>query len=581
MKFWAILDFGTQVASPFFSSGNDALMSVDTLFRWQIRGDGFGRRFGEIPAVESLIQTKERAMSNEQKLLVVDDEAAICEGCNRIFSRQGFEVEKCCDAAQGLEMATQKDYCAILLDMKMPGMDGIQFLEALRKQKPSTPVVLMTGYPSIPNAASAIRLGVSDYVTKPFTPEEISQAVHRLLHGEQGEPTVSESATPTTTEFRFYRDAWYQASGDGPVRVGAMLVRPGEVKIESIHIPRIGEVVYQGLPLAAVTITGQPQRLIPSPISGVVVEVNESLTSDPSALLSEPCGKGWIACVSPTRLEEESAQCQSHRIVLLSQNRQAADDDTIKLRWLGCDVRTIASPAEIESLRKSFDFNVLLFDGTSFGTEGPGLVGEINTKTPDVRIVVLAATDSLTEPAYRIRRIFYYAVEPFADNEIADILTAVFQPQPSASPSQHREFAQALNGIHITNQNGTRVRLLAAPGLLRHEDGLGQLLRHKLLHQRFPLESSPGEIQITPMNLLSLANRCDRVIVLLAQDFGRLPGCLTRDTKAEYIALVGPGADKVTTILVQPTGVAESPLAFEPSVVDALADHIVREMASA
>ena len=121
-------------------------------------------------------------MLDDPKLLVVDDEEVICEGCRRIFSRQGFEVEKCSDACQGLSLAKQNDYSAILLDIKMPTMDGIAFLEALRKQKADVPVVLMTGYPSIPNAASAIRLGASDYVTKPFTPEEITQAVHRLLH---------------------------------------------------------------------------------------------------------------------------------------------------------------------------------------------------------------------------------------------------------------------------------------------------------------------------------------------------------------------------------------------------------------
>jgi hypothetical protein len=222
----------------------------------------------------------------------------------------------------------------------------------------------------------------------------------------------------------------------------------------------------------------------------------------------------------------------------------------------------------------------LLFDGSGFGTEGPGVVGEINAKDPAMKIVVVASADCITEPAYRIRRIFYYAVEPFADNEIADILAAAFQPQASQPLGQYREFAQALNGLFITNQNRTRVRLVAAPGLLRQEEGLGQLLRHKLMQKRFPLESSPSEVQITPMNLLSLANRSDRLIVLLAQDFGRLPGSLTRDTKAEYVAMVGVDADKVTTLLVQPSGIEGSPLAFEPAITEALADHLVREMAS-
>ncbi len=522
-------------------------------------------------------------MLAEPRLLVVDDEEAICEGCGRIFSRQGFEVEKCSDAAQGLSRATQTDYSAILLDVKMPGMDGIHFLEALRKLKPSTPVVLMTGYPSIPNAASAIRLGVSDYVTKPFTPEEISQAVHRLIHKNDvptAAPAVPAETPKVQGDFRFYRNAWYQSAEEGAIRTGALVVRPGVSKIESLNLPRIGEVVYQGLPLASVTVAGQASVTVPSPISGIVVAVNEALASDPASLLSDPCGEGWIACISPTRLEEESVNCQAHRVILLSDNHDSARSQTEKLQWLGCDVRTLSRAADLDAVRNNYDSHVLLFDATSFGTEGPGVVGEINAKDPSMKIIVVASDDCIIEPAYRIRRIFYYAVEPFADNEIADILAAAFQPQTNPPTGQYREFAQALNSLYITNQNGTRVHLVAAPGLLRHEDGLGQSMRHKLMRKRFPLESSPSETQITPMSLLSLSSHCDRLIVLLAQDFGRMPGCMTRDTKAEYVALVGAGADKITTLLVQPTGSDLNPLGFEPAVVEALADQLVREMAS-
>jgi DNA-binding response OmpR family regulator len=525
-------------------------------------------------------------MSAEPTLLVVDDEEAICEGCRRIFSRQGFNVQKCSDACQGLSLARQTDYTAILLDIKMPEMDGLHFLEALRKDKPGVPVVLMTGYPSIPNAASAIRLGASDYVTKPFTPEEISQAVHRLLHQSQNDaaaaaaPSPAAEISPEKIGFHFYRDAWYQAATEGAVRVGALLVRPAATKIEALRLPRIGEVVYQGLPMASMTIAGQAQHMIPAPLSGVVVGVNGAIEADPSLLLSDPCGRGWIASISPTRGDEEAQNCYQRQVILLSQNHDLAQDQVKKLQWLGCDVRTIADPKDLQTIQNDFASHVLLFDGTTFGTEGPGIVGEINATDPAMKVVVLASTQCILEPAYRIRRIFYYAVEPFADNEIADILAGAFQSPPSPPLCQHREAAQTLGSISITNQKRTRVRLLAAPGLLRREEGLGQLLRHKLMAKRFPLESSPSETQITPMNLLSTASRCDRLLVLLAQDFGRLPGSLTRDTKAEYIALVGDGADRVTTLLVQPTGSEESPLAFDPAVTEALAEHLVREMSS-
>ena len=440
----------------------------------------------------------------------------------------------------------------------------------------------MTGYPSIPNAASAVRLGASDYVTKPFTPEEISQAVHRLLHATlnpAAAANVTEAPAPGTP-FQFYREAWCQTVNEGVVRVGALMVRPGVATIESLRLPRIGEVVYQGLPLASVTVAGQPPQMISAPVSGVVVAVNNPLSGDPAPMASDPCGRGWIACVCPTRLAEESMKCLSRRVLLLCQAAEAAEEQTKRLRKLGCDVRTLADPRELAAVQKDFDANVLLFDAKAFGAEGPNIVGAMNAENPSLKIVVLASADCVLEPAYRLRRIFYYAVEPFADNEIAEILAGTFAPPPSPPLGTHQELSQGLGGIFVTNRNRTRVRLIPDPGLLRREEGLGLLLRHKLMQERFPLESSPSEIAITPMNLLSTASHCDRVIVLLAKEHGRLPGCLTRDTKAEYIAMVGADADKVTTLLIEPSGSVDGPLAFEPPVIEALADQLIREMAS-
>ena len=142
-------------------------------------------------------------MLTEPTLLVVDDEDAICEGCRRIFSRQGFDVVKCNDASQGLDLAKHGDYTAILLDIKMPEHGRPPFprspaqREARRAGRPDDRAI-----PSIPNAASAIRLGASDYVTKPFTPEEISQAVHRCCTSARARPRRPASPAARVTRHR-------------------------------------------------------------------------------------------------------------------------------------------------------------------------------------------------------------------------------------------------------------------------------------------------------------------------------------------------------------------------------------------
>ena len=120
-------------------------------------------------------------MFDSPTLLVVDDEGDICRACRRILKQAGFRVHVSRNARIGLGRTTVEDYSAILLDIKMPEMDGFQFLEQLRNEKPDLPVMVMTGYPSIRTAALAVRLSASDYLTKPFTPEQITQSVRRML----------------------------------------------------------------------------------------------------------------------------------------------------------------------------------------------------------------------------------------------------------------------------------------------------------------------------------------------------------------------------------------------------------------
>src|SRR5208283_2617034 len=234
-------------------------------------------------------------MADERKLLVVDDEEVVCQACRRIFSRQGFQVETNTDPRQGLAKATENDYAIILLDIKMPNMDGIQFLEKLREKKPDVPVLIITGYPSIPNAAAAMRLGACDYVTKPFTSEEVTWAMQRVLNmqhvlSDEGETAAQEREAVVTAmaniETLFWNESWVQLAVDGSALVGAVLPGLHGASITNVRTARIGEVVYQGLPLAGVSVSGKPMLIVPSPISGVVAGINPLLAHRPQLLAS-------------------------------------------------------------------------------------------------------------------------------------------------------------------------------------------------------------------------------------------------------------------------------------------------------
>ncbi|MGI6418306.1 MAG: response regulator [Thermoguttaceae bacterium] len=527
-------------------------------------------------------------MADDRTLLVVDDEEVVCQACRRIFTRQGFEVEVNTDARQGLALATEKDYSIILLDIKMPNIDGIEFLERLREHKPSVPVLIITGYPSIPNASAAMRLGACDYVTKPFTTEEITWAVQRVLSTKQmlspecEAPELSDEALATESAAAplFWDESWARMEIDGSACVGAVVPGIRGASITAVRLPRIGEVVYQGLPLAGVAVSGKPMVLIPSPVSGVVMAVNELLTQRPGLLASDPCGEGQIACICTTRHDEEG-NCKPRRVLLVNADPASSQQQAEKLAALGCQVDQVSDRDGLLAALADGDGRAVFFDATSLGDAGPGLVEQVNRRAPHVRVVVVGAAGGAGETAYRKHKIFYYAVEPFSDNEIADILAAVFQTREIEPPeSQHKKGPpEPISGISITNRNLHKVQLLAAPGLLWAHEGLGAQLSKKLLAQMFPVVVTPGEAYLTPANILKTAAACNRVMVLLARDSGLLPGSLARDTKPEFDIDPGEAAGRVTILAVQPDALGGF-ASLDARTITALADHIVWDMAS-
>jgi DNA-binding response OmpR family regulator len=527
-------------------------------------------------------------MFEDQRLLVVDDEEAICEGCRRIFTRQGFQVEKVSDAQVGLQMAEDNNYAAILLDIKMPNMTGIEFLEHLRGKRPDVPVILMTGYPSVPNAISAIRLGAAAYVTKPFTPEEISKAVHEQLRGKaaaQSDAAVEskpENWIPAAEGFSFWHDSWAQHGEDGSVRMGTLLPPCGAGEIQAVRLPKLGETVYQGLPMAGIELKDKPPIAVAAPLSGVVVAVNDQLANHSAALWEDPCGRGWIAGVCPTRYEEEIEFCAPHRVILLNADAASAQGQQAQLTALGCHVRLAANWEDLASPLNDKRFGAVLFDAASFGKEGPALVGRINAAAPAMKIVLVASADSALEAAYRAQRIFYYAVEPFADQEITEILQAIYRTPAPVAAKRAVDHNSAVNiaTINLVTRNGTKVRLMPDAGLLHRDEGLGQLIRQRLLARLLPIETSLGDWVITPTNIVKVAGLCDRVVVLMAREVDRLPGSLLRDTKAEFVAVAGQDVGNVTTLVIQPAKQEGGLAGLDDATLGVLADHIVNDLAS-
>lgn len=120
-------------------------------------------------------------MNRNSRILVVDDEKVMRDSCYRVLSKEEYKVETVASGEVAIKRAKESPFDLILLDLKMPGMDGLETLRFFKEQDPKIVVVIITGYPDIETAVKAIKLGAYDYISKPFTPQELRLIVERSL----------------------------------------------------------------------------------------------------------------------------------------------------------------------------------------------------------------------------------------------------------------------------------------------------------------------------------------------------------------------------------------------------------------
>jgi len=123
----------------------------------------------------------EKSWTTPPKVLAVDDEQVVCESIRRVLTEEGYEVATSTSSRAGLDLLRKDNYDLLLLDIKMPEMDGIEMLRAARDISPDTEVLIVTGYATIETAVEAIKLGAFDYLEKPVSPPQLLVATARAL----------------------------------------------------------------------------------------------------------------------------------------------------------------------------------------------------------------------------------------------------------------------------------------------------------------------------------------------------------------------------------------------------------------
>ena len=116
------------------------------------------------------------------RILVIDDEERMCWALERALSQEGYQVVTATRGLRGIDLAQETEPSMVILDLKMPDIDGIEVLKALKKINPGIPVIMITAHGTIDTAIEAMKIGATDYITKPFKLEALKLQVKQALH---------------------------------------------------------------------------------------------------------------------------------------------------------------------------------------------------------------------------------------------------------------------------------------------------------------------------------------------------------------------------------------------------------------
>lgn len=118
---------------------------------------------------------------DKKKILVIDDEQIVLDSVKKILGQENFTVETTTKSREGLDKAMEQEFDLVLTDIRMPEIGGMKVLREVKRARPATPVIIITGYATVESAVQAMKLGAAEYIEKPFTPDLLLSTVNKAL----------------------------------------------------------------------------------------------------------------------------------------------------------------------------------------------------------------------------------------------------------------------------------------------------------------------------------------------------------------------------------------------------------------
>lgn len=172
------------------------------------------------------------------RVLVVDDEADVRRALRAALEGWGYEVDEAASGEEALSRLTTRRYSLLLLDLRMPGMDGVTVMERVRLSRPNLPIIILTGYATLESAIAAVRCSAADYLLKPVSIREIARAVRRAL-----QRSAADSQERTAGPEGWTGDAAPEALEVGPLildlQTGHLTIRDDEQGCREVDLTPI------------------------------------------------------------------------------------------------------------------------------------------------------------------------------------------------------------------------------------------------------------------------------------------------------------------------------------------------------
>jgi DNA-binding response OmpR family regulator len=150
----------------------------------------FALHFGDLEkgvmSMSAMRETMRREPFQGAHILLVEDEPNVAKGLQMVLNEQGYEVDLAMTGLSALEAFHGNGFNLVVADLRLPDIDGMEVLKEISEERPETKMLIITGYPSVSSAVTAVKMGVTDYLRKPFTEEEFKSAVAGALKTKQG-----------------------------------------------------------------------------------------------------------------------------------------------------------------------------------------------------------------------------------------------------------------------------------------------------------------------------------------------------------------------------------------------------------